>query len=121
MYYKRNIVFIICFKIVCFLSRLITGVGVSLADMRKHVMREIPELAERGISRDAIHMLLQPLHKNSTRSQRYKSLIDAKVPGKRNQYWEGSANQHFLFAMVSYREDLLPSLLMSVPSFHVTT
>ena len=81
--------------------------GVSLADMRKHVMREIPELAERGISRDAIHMLLQPPRKNSTRSQRYKSLIDAKVPGKRNQYREGSPNQHFLFARVSYREEFV--------------
>ena len=81
--------------------------GVSLANMRKHVMREIPELAERGTSRDAIHMLLQPPRKNSTRPQRYKSLINAKVPGKRNQYREGSANQHFLFARVSYREEFV--------------
>ena len=72
MYYERNIVFILCFNIVCFISHLITGVGVSLGDMRNHVMREIPGLAERGISRDAIHMLLQPPRKNSTRSQRYK-------------------------------------------------
>ena len=81
--------------------------GVSLADIRKHVMREIPGLAERGISRDVIHMILQPPSKNSTRSQRYKSLIDAKFSGKRNQYRKGSANQHFLFARVSYREEFV--------------
>ena len=52
-------------------------------------------------------MLLQLPRKNSTRSQRYKSLIDAKVPGKRNQYREGSPNQHFLFARVSYREEFV--------------
>ena len=41
-----------------------TGVDVSLDDMRNHVMREIPGLAEKGISRDPIYMLLQPPRKN---------------------------------------------------------
>ena len=56
MQYERNIVFILCFTIVCFISHLITGGGVLLADMKNHVMREIPGLVERCISRDAIHM-----------------------------------------------------------------
>ena len=85
MQYERNIVFILCFTIVCFISHLITGVGVLPADMKNHVMREIPGLVERCISRDAIHMFFQPPRKNSIGSQRYKNLIDAKVPGKRNQ------------------------------------
>ena len=51
---------------------------------------------------DAILLLFQPPHKNSTKSQRYKGLIDAKVPGRKDQYSNGSINQHFLFARVSY-------------------
>ena len=81
----REILSLFCFTIVCFISHLITGVGVLLADMKNHVMREIPGLVERCISRDAIHMFFQPPRKNSIGSQRYKNLIDAKVPGKRNQ------------------------------------
>ena len=77
----REILSLFCFTIVCFISHLITGVGVLLA----HVMREIPGLVERCISRDPIHMFFQPPRKNSTGSQRYKNLIDAKIPGKRNQ------------------------------------
>ena len=46
------------------------------------------------------------LHTNSTKSQRYKSLINAKE--KRNKYQEGSANEHFLFARGSYREEFVP-------------
>ena len=92
---------------VCFISHLITGVGVSLVDKRNHVMREIPGLDETGTSRDTIHILLQPPRKTSTRSQKYKCLTDAKFPGKRNQYWDGSINQHFLFATVSYREEFV--------------
>ena len=89
----------------CFISRLVTAVGISLDGMRKHVMREIPGLAEKGISRDAIHILFQPPRKNLTRYEWYKTLTDAKFPRKRNQYREGSVNQHFLFASVSYREE----------------
>ena len=37
----------------------------------------------------------------------HKGLVDARVPGKRNQYREGSKNQHFLFARVAYREEFV--------------
>ena len=81
------------------------GTGVSLNDIKKHVLKQIPGL--QIISRDAIHYLMAPPRKNATRSCRYKALVDAKVPGKRNQYREDSANQHFLFARVSYREQFV--------------
>lgn len=81
------------------------GTGVSLADIRKHVLEQIPEL--KNISRDAIHYLMAPPRKNSSRFPRYKMVVDAKVPGKRNQYREDRANQHFLFARVAYREEFV--------------
>jgi len=83
------------------------GTGVSLADIQNHIMREIPALKERGISRDCIHMLMKPPRRNSTRACRYKELVDARVPGKKNSYREGSANQHFLYSRVAYREEFV--------------
>ena len=59
---------------------------------------------------DAILLLFQLPHKNSTKSQRCKGLIDAKVPGRKNQYSNVSINQHFLFARVSYESAKLRAL-----------
>lgn len=83
-----------------------TGTGVSLEDIRQHLLDSVPGLKERGISKDAVHHLMVAPRKNTVRAERYKGLVDAKVPGKRNQYRENSANQHFLFARVAYREEL---------------
>ena len=75
-----------------------TGNGVSLADIQKHLLKNIPGLEEAGgISRDTIHRLTKAPRKNSIQAHRYQGLIDARVPGKRNQYREHNKNQHFLF------------------------
>ena len=50
---------------------------------------------------------MAPPRKNSSRSCRYKGLVDAKVPTKRNSYGKDSANQHFLFARAAYREEFV--------------
>ena len=84
-----------------------TGTGVSLEQIRVHALKAVPGLSERGISRDAIHLLMVPPKKNTIRASRYKSLIDARVPGKRNNYREESPNQHFLFARNKYREEFV--------------
>ena len=59
-----------------------TGTGVSLKQIREYVMNEVPGLRDKGISRDTIHFLLAPPRKNTIRAERYKSLIDARVPAK---------------------------------------
>ena len=56
--------------------------GVTLSAIRSHVLREIPSLKE--ISVHTIHRLLLPPNKNRKAAKRYKSLIDAKRPPKRN-------------------------------------
>ena len=66
--------------------------GVSLKDIRNHLLDKFPELKEVGIQRDAIHFLMALPRKNSSRSCRYKGLVDAKVPAKRNCYREDSVN-----------------------------
>ena len=84
-----------------------TGTGVSVAEIRSHLLKNVPGLAESGgISRDAIHQLTTAPRKNTNKASRYKGLIEARIPGKRNQYREDSKNQHFLFSRVAYREEL---------------
>ena len=81
--------------------------GVSLKDTRNHLLDKFPELKEVVIQRDAIHFLMALPRKNSSRSCRYKGLVDAKVTTKRNCYRKDSANQHFLYARVAYREEFV--------------
>ena len=76
--------------------------GVSLKNIRNHLLDQFPELKEVGIQRDTIHFLMAPPRKNSSPSCRYKGLVDARVPTKRNCYRQDSANQHFLSARVAY-------------------
>ena len=83
----------------------ILGNGVSLSDVREHLLKVVPGLEARGIGRDAVHFLLVPPRKNSTRACRYKGPVDAKIPRKRNDYRE--ENQHFLFSRVAYREEFV--------------
>ena len=84
-----------------------TGTGLCLNDLKNHLLEHVPGLKEHGISCDTIHHLMVPPRKNSGRAHRYKGLIDAKIPKKRNDYREDSENQHFLFARVKYREEFV--------------
>ena len=81
--------------------------GISLKDIRNHLLNKFPELKEVGIQRDAIHFLMAPPWKNSSHSCRYKGLVNAKVPAKTNCYGEDSTNQHFLFARVAYLKEFV--------------
>ena len=45
-----------------------------------------------GISYDTIHIMTVASRKNHTKAKRYKGLIDARVPGKRNQYRKENVN-----------------------------
>ena len=83
------------------------GTGVSLKNIRDHVLKVVPGLRDVGIGRDSIHLLMKPPRKNTVRASRYKSLVDARVPRKRNNYREENGNQHFLFARVLYREEFV--------------
>ena len=83
-----------------------TGTGVTLRDLKQHLLDTVPGLKDHGISVDTVHHLMVAPRKNSSRADRYKGLIDAKVAAKKNNYREGCDNQHFLFARVNYREEL---------------
>ena len=82
-----------------------TGTGVSLKDLQKHLLQNVPGLREHGISRDTIHHLMIPPRKLNRQSIRYAEVIDARISRKRNNYWESNVNQHFLFLRAAYREE----------------
>eukprot|EP00117_Sycon_ciliatum_P025801 scpid112226/ scgid21331/ len=58
--------------------------GVSLTDIREHVMKRMPEVREKGISRTAIHQLLVAPRQSTINAARYHGLVKARVPGKNN-------------------------------------
>ena len=81
-----------------------TGVGVTLLQIRNHVLATIPELVD--ISTDTIHRLMVAPKKSTIAAARYRGLVQARVPKTgRNDYRENHENQHFLFARVAYREE----------------
>ena len=78
-----------------------------MKDIQEHLLEYVTGLREHGISRDTVHHLTVAPRKNSTRAERYKGYVNARVPSKRNNYREKSANQHYLFVKVAYREELV--------------
>ena len=65
--------------------------GVTLAQIRKHLLDNIPGLKEAGISRQTIHNLMVAPRANTINSKNYKSLLKARVPKKDNS---GTFNEH---------------------------
>ena len=49
--------------------------------------------------------MMAPPHCGHRSAERYKSIIDACVPGKNNSYHEDHPDQHYLFARVAYRRE----------------
>lgn len=88
-------------------SSTATGSGVTLGQIRAHLFKTIPGLEEHGISRTTIHQLFVPPRKNTIAAKSYKSLVDAKVPCKRNAFRIENADQHFLFSRIAMRDQLI--------------
>lgn len=57
--------------------------GVSLREIRNHLLENVPGLKERGISCDSVARFMKPPRQHTIAAQRYKGLISARVPGKR--------------------------------------
>ena len=72
-----------------------TGNGVSLREIRDHLNKNVPGLQEAGgrWNRDTVHRLTIVPRKNALQAYLHKGLIDARIPGKRDQYREANGNQ----------------------------
>ena len=62
----------------------ITSCGVSLKDIRAHLIKEIPGLREDGVSETSVRYLFNTVNKRTFTGARYKYVIDAAVPSKDN-------------------------------------
>lgn len=78
---------------------------MSLRENREHLLSTVPGLRGRGISTSSVTRLMQPPRRGTIASSRYKGLVTARVPGKRNQYCEFHKDQHYLFSQVAYRRE----------------
>ena len=83
-----------------------TGTGVTRDEICEHLFAKRPGPQEYAISNDTIHRLFVPPWQATSAAKYYKSLIDAKVPGKSNRYQENHPDQHFLFSRIGVRDEL---------------
>ena len=60
--------------------------GVTLGQIRDHLMDTISGLREIGISRHTVARLMEPPRQGTIAAKRYLGLVKARVPGKRNAY-----------------------------------
>ena len=54
-----------------------SSLGVTLADLRKHLLSAVPGLQEKGLSHTTVHELLAPPRKKTRSAKRYKQLVQA--------------------------------------------
>ena len=80
-------------------------VGVSLREIREHLLATVTGLRSHRRSVSSVARLMQPPQCGTIASSRYKGLVAARVPGKRNQFREDHKDQHYLFAQVAYRRE----------------
>jgi len=70
--------------------------GVSLNNIS--LLDNVPGLKEHDISVNTDAHLMNPPRRKTIAAERYKGLIAAYVPGKKNCYYEDNPDQHYLFA-----------------------
>ena len=75
--------------------------GVSIKEVREHLLQNVEGLAEHGISCTTVRRLFQPPNKAVTNSLRYKGFVDAKVGGR-----DSHIDSHYIFARNKYRKEL---------------
>lgn len=79
--------------------------GVTVAEIREHLLSEVPGLKEHGISLTTTRRLFQPPNKSNRASRRYQGLVDARVGTKSNRYREFHPDIHYLFSRNKHRRE----------------
>ena len=60
------------------------SMGVTLAELHKHLLCSVPGLRESGLSRTTVHRLLVAPRQKVQNAKRFKGVIKPRVPRKRN-------------------------------------
>ena len=69
--------------------------GVSVQEVREHLLKTIPGLAEHGLSKTSV--------KGRRSAKLYKGVVDCKVPRKDNSGRQSDEHSHYLHARVNMR------------------
>ena len=80
--------------------------GVTIVDVRKHLLETIPGLKEHGISESTVSRLFHAPNLHRTASSRYTGLVDCKVGVKDNTCREFHEDNHYLFARNKQRREM---------------
>ena len=80
----------------------VNSMGVTLSDIRSHLLKQFPALRKRGISRTAIHQLMVAPRKGTHNALRCTGLVKAKVPAKDNSQHKAHLDGHFAFTQANY-------------------
>ena len=76
--------------------------GVSLQAVRDHLLETVPGLKDKGISKSTVHYLFQARRKGTIHAKRFKGLVNARVPMKRNDIRKTHQDAHFCNSQVNY-------------------
>ena len=82
-----------------------SSAGVSIAEIRQHLLDNVPGLKQHGISLSMAKRLFQAPNRGNIASQKYKALIDAKIGVKKNNYREYHQDSYYLFARNKQRRE----------------
>ena len=77
--------------------------GVSVDEVKQHLLKTIPGLADFGLSRNTVRYLFKPVHRSRNSSKRYKGCVDCNVPKKDNSLRPSDGNSHYLHSRVNMR------------------
>ena len=77
--------------------------GVSVQEVREHLLKTIPGLAEHGLSRTYVKYFFKPVHQGRRFAKLYKGVVDCKVPRKDNSGRQSDEHPHYLHARVNMR------------------
>ena len=81
------------------------SMGVTLAEIQTHIIKHIPELKARGLSRTTVHELMVAPRKRARNAQRYRELVQSRVPGKDNSLRKAHEHGHYASAQVKYAKE----------------
>lgn len=77
--------------------------GVTLSDIRSHLLKTVPGLKDNGISRSTIQRLFYPPNKRHKSAKQYKRVVNARVPAKQNSRRSKThTDTHFCRTQVNY-------------------
>ena len=79
--------------------------GVLISEIRTHLMKNVPGLIDHGISKSTVRRLFQPPNRGHSAASKYKSVIDARVGTKSNNFRRYHPDNHYFYCRKKQRRE----------------